>query len=638
METVRELPFEGRVGSQRSDGGAARVFHETRPGWVVLGTVWALSVAYLAFYLSRGWAPVDAGTLAEMARRAWEGQVPHRDFLEIYTGGLTYLNAFAFRLFGVNLFSLRIPLFLFFLGWAPSVYLIARRFTGPFASGSVTLLAVAWSVPNYPEAMPSWYVLFFATWGALALIRYTEAERRRWLFISGLCGGLSFLVKSPGLYFVAAALLFLVFRERSQAPASVKGSGLAGILYRSFITFGLLLFVAVVARLVSTRPTLADVIQFLLPSAVLAGFVLWETWTREGRLKGSGFRELMATGLSFLGGVLAPMLLFAAWYMYEGALGALLSGVFVQPFGRTLWTAWEPFSPLAGLAGLLPTLLIVLFAYDVRGSTRRWARVVMPLMLIGLLVWARVSMAGYIFVGYSVQLAVPLLGLAVPFVLRRTAGAADLKRQQGFLLVSVLGICALIEFPMASTIYFCFIAPLVILAAMSLLSTQPSYDGVLMGSLLAFYFVFALWIGVPGYFAEMRSAPSRPLSFQRLDLPRAGGIRVSAEDAETYEKLIPLVQAHAKGRDIYCTVDCPVLYFLSGLGSPTGNIFGSDFFGTLEHAEGTLETLDEHGVRVVVFAPFWAGRSVPIPVAVRELFDARFPRSEMVGGFEVRWR
>lgn len=637
METVREAPLAKSVAGGYSAGVSEGAFHETRLGWIVLWVVWALCAAYLARCLGRGWAPADAGTLAEMAKRAWEGQVPHRDFLEIYTGGLTYLNALAFRLFGVNLFSLRIPLFLFFLGWVPSVYLIARRFTGPFASGALTLLAVAWSVPNYPEAMPSWYVLFFATWGVLALVRFTETERRPPLFISGLCGGLSFLVKSPGLYFVAAALLFFVFRERSKAPASAKGPGLAGLLYRLFLTFGLLLFVVVVARLVSTRPTFADVIQFLLPSAALSGFVLWETWTREGRLKGSGFRELTVTGLFFLGGVLLPILLFAAWYMYEGALGALLNGVFVQPFGRTSWMAWEPFSPLAGLAGLLPALLILLFAYDAHGSSRPWARVAVPLALVGLLVWAKESIGGYIFVGYSVQLAVPLLCLLTPYVLRGSAGVAERRRQQAFPLASVVGVGALVEFPMAATIYFCYVAPLVILALLSLLSTQPNHDKVMVGSVPAFYLVFALWIGVPGYFGMMHSQPSQTVSFQPLNLSAAGGIRVNAEDAATYEKLVRLIRAHAGGRDIYCTSNCPEVYFLSGLDGPTRNPFDSFFLDPLDQAQRTLEDLEVSGVRVIVFAPFHR-RSPPIPAVVRNVFDAHLPHSEMVGGFEVRWR
>ena len=117
-----------------------------------------------------------------------QGQLPHRDFAEIYTGGLSMIHALAFRVFGVNLMSLRICVFLFFLAWIPAVYYIALRFTSALGAGVVTLLAVAWSYPNYPAAMPSWYNLFFATFGAAALLRYLEVRRARWLFVAGVCG------------------------------------------------------------------------------------------------------------------------------------------------------------------------------------------------------------------------------------------------------------------------------------------------------------------------------------------------------------------------------------------------------------------------------------------------------------------
>src|SRR5206468_3004365 len=112
------------------------------------------------------------GAMAQSAERFLQGQLPHRDFDEIYTGGLTWLNAGAFRLLGTTLWSLRVVLFAVFVAWVPAVFYIASRFARPLAAGAVTLLAVVWSVPNYPAAMPSWYNLFLATFGVAALLRY----------------------------------------------------------------------------------------------------------------------------------------------------------------------------------------------------------------------------------------------------------------------------------------------------------------------------------------------------------------------------------------------------------------------------------------------------------------------------------
>src|SRR5260370_12521208 len=166
---------------------------------------------YVGIRVNQSWMAVDDGILGESDIRVPQGQLPHTDFVEIYTGGLSFIHAAAFRVFGVNLLSLRICVFLFFLAWVPALYCIALRFTPPVTAGMVALLAIAWSFPNYEAAMPSWYNLFFATFGAAALLRYLEVRSRRWLFISGLCGGISILIKVIGVYSIGRALPFLAF-------------------------------------------------------------------------------------------------------------------------------------------------------------------------------------------------------------------------------------------------------------------------------------------------------------------------------------------------------------------------------------------------------------------------------------------
>jgi hypothetical protein len=52
-----------------------------------------VSAVYVWRGLDRGWWPEDKGTLAEPAARILEGQLPHRDFVDAYTGGLSYLHA-----------------------------------------------------------------------------------------------------------------------------------------------------------------------------------------------------------------------------------------------------------------------------------------------------------------------------------------------------------------------------------------------------------------------------------------------------------------------------------------------------------------------------------------------------------------
>src|ERR1700751_431412 len=87
--------------------------------------VWLLSIAYLVATINRGWIPYDDGALGQSAERVLGGEIPHVDFTDPYTGGLTFLNALTFRVLGVKLIWLRLPLFVLFVIWVPAVYAIA---------------------------------------------------------------------------------------------------------------------------------------------------------------------------------------------------------------------------------------------------------------------------------------------------------------------------------------------------------------------------------------------------------------------------------------------------------------------------------------------------------------------------------
>ena len=191
--------------------------------WVGIATL-VLALLYLGHMLGRGWIPHDEGLLAQSAERVLNGQIPHRDFDEPYTGGLTYLNAAAFLIWGVNLMSMRFMLFVFFAAWVPTFYYCATRILSPISAGAVTLAAVAWGPPNYAAALPSWYNLFFATAITAAVFRFLEVRLSAWLFIAGLLAGISFLFKSVALYSIASVFLFLLFYESTEAGAQVAGT------------------------------------------------------------------------------------------------------------------------------------------------------------------------------------------------------------------------------------------------------------------------------------------------------------------------------------------------------------------------------------------------------------------------------
>jgi len=63
--------------------------------------------AYLAPFIDRGWIPHDEGTIAGDALRLIQGELPHVGFQDPYIGGMTWFYAGLFRLFGVDLVTIR---------------------------------------------------------------------------------------------------------------------------------------------------------------------------------------------------------------------------------------------------------------------------------------------------------------------------------------------------------------------------------------------------------------------------------------------------------------------------------------------------------------------------------------------------
>ena len=175
---------------------------------------------FVASQLNHGWVPWDDGTLAQSAQRVLLGELPHRDFAELYTGGLSFLNAGVLWLTGGNLFWLRAPMLLLFLAYLSCVYLVARRFASPTVATLAALFAVAWGPPVYPAAMPSWYGLYLAVIGAYFLVRHHETGRRGWLFAAGVAGGLSICCKITGVWYVLAVALYLVYRAQERPAES----------------------------------------------------------------------------------------------------------------------------------------------------------------------------------------------------------------------------------------------------------------------------------------------------------------------------------------------------------------------------------------------------------------------------------
>jgi hypothetical protein len=153
---------------------------------------------------------------------------------------------------------------------------------------------------------------------------------------------------------------------------------------------------------------------------------------------------------------------------------------------------------------------------------------------------------------------------------------------------------------------------------------------------LVFYLLFAVLRVTPGFIYHMGSQYAPDAQTERLTLARAGGLRVDPSDAHLYEELISLVQSHAGGKFVYAAPDCPELNFLSGLQSPTRTFFDISE-DPLNHTGRILGTIDHLNISVVAIN-LTPKHSNPMDSELRHALDQRFPHSEKLGHFEVRWK
>ena len=605
----------------------------TRTHLLVLLIVWAISVGYMATHLKRGWVPHDEGTLGLSAERILNGELPHRDF-DDYTGGLTFVHALAFLELGISSGSMRIVLFMFFVPWVPAVFYVASRFCSAYSAGAVTLLTVAWSVPNYPGPMPSWYNLFFATFGTAVLLRYVEAGTRGWLFVAGLCAGLSFLAKITAAYFVAAALLFFIFRE--QVTTSLQNGRLPARarFYSTTLSVGLVFFLFLLSRMIHKINGSGELIYFVLPACGLVTLLLAREFGGIAGRDRERFLRLIRMCMPFAAGIAIPLIVFLIPYVDSGAVHDLVRGLFATPARAIRYATFAPQNPLMMLT-IIPVALPVVVAYECGRVGRAICGSIVVLYGYAVLALSSKSTLTYSLGWCSLATAIPVMVLAGAAILWVSRGKEldIITHQQIFLILSVTALCNLVQFPFAAPVYFLYVAPLLILLGAALFGSTAHPPRVALGALICFYLIFVN-LRVTSFRLTLRGTPETHI--ERLTIPRAGGLRVESSDAHLYERLVSMVQSHATGGFIYATPDCPQVYFLSGFKSPSRHYF--DYADDpRDHIKGVSQTLENLKVNVVAIneEPQFTG---PVSSDLRDVLEQNFPYSEEIGGFQVRWK
>lgn len=608
-----------------------------RPMWVEVTVAASLQIVlalYLSPFVSRGWFPSDEGLLAHSAERVLQGELPHRDFDDPYTGGQAILHAAAFATFGVSIVSLRWCLFLFAQLYIASLYLLTRRCLPIMPAATVTILAVVWSLPIYFSAMPSWYVLFLECAATVCVIRFSDTGNRRWLVATGLLCGLAFLFKVTVLYYVAAVLFYLLYRAQTQCRTLEASHSSLGLTALTFVLC--LALIALTVRLLSTHLSVETVTHLQAPILAVCGLLITNERFCRSTVR-HRVEQLICDVAPFVGSALVPVILFLIPYWASDSLSAFWQGVLVVPQQRLQNVTW-PLPPPAWFLPVVPVVTALFWKHQASESgSQRLIPILILALVLGFTLWLCGLPLAYLSVLSSLRCAAPFIVFACSLVIWKHLVTNSLagNNELLFLFTVIVALAGLVQYPVATTPYFAYFSPFVVIAlALTIHSRFGQFHWrhrLFAGFYLAFGLVFLnqSYVGIPdsSLFEEHTA---------KLGITRSG-LLLRETDRDIYANVIQLVQESSERGDfIYAAPDCPEIYFLASRKNPTRRMY--DVFGDSaeRNAEASAILRDDRIKAVVVnMTPAF---SEPMSRVVQSEIRRHFPVLKQVGPFIVALR
>ena len=314
------------------------------------------SIAYLVYFIPRGWVPHDEGMLGQSAERVMHGEIPHVDYEEPYTGGLTIVYAAIFRTFGINLLYFRYALFAGAALAQVLVYLILRRFIGPLGGGLGAMLSAVWSFANYFAGLPSWWVLICALVALWGYIRYVETSHLRFVVLAGIVVGLSVLVKQTGVYLIIALALALLYDGRvsnanHRAGEATLAPHKAFVAYVRFAAAGAAALLALF--ILRSRLIPAETVYLFLPVLACSAVLMFSRGPTR-----NGFWATLRAPVVAMTCALSPIALFVLPYIARHQLDQLVNGLVVLPQRRLEFASMQ-----------MPPLTVILFGIPLLAAT-----------------------------------------------------------------------------------------------------------------------------------------------------------------------------------------------------------------------------------------------------------------------------
>ncbi len=596
----------------------------------------AAAIIYLIPFVPRAWIPHDDGLLAQSAELVLHGGIPHLDYEEIYTGGLSWLYAAVFRIAGVDLVNIRWALFFGASVAVWLVYAITRRYLRPAGAGLATWIALLWSFPNYFAGLPSWWLLICALLSLWMLIRYIETRQLQYVLGAGLAAGLAITIKQTGVYLFVAVLLSLWY-SGERAGISLR-TAIGERVGRWALAAGAIAFAGLI---LAPRLFAAEGLYLLVPVLACA-IALALCWKQEPCVAGGRSPFRLACVATFAAAL--PVAWFAIPYVSRHGLWQLAYGAVLLPRMRLALVSRSMLEIVTAVPLSVPLLGLAYLEFRSRNRRRSLALTVARwTAAIALPVYALWDLKSYHLVWQFARAAAALLPVAAAWRLASGRLPDPRKRTILFMSAAILAWISLNQFPQAGPVYFCYTAPLAVIAAIAAVHSEAGVRTGAMRPWVLLLLMFPLLHGNRISLARLGVPPEPPeeevfswsqmpgRSDARMELAR-GHLNVSAEDASVYQGLVSSIRAHVNRGRLVAGPDCPEVYFLAGLTNPSGRLY--DMFSNREITHDPSRWLNGDAIVVNHETGPAGAPSTELMTALRR----EFPNGDRFGQFELRWR
>lgn len=559
-------------------------------------TLSIIGLNYSQFY-NVGWIHHDEGIICYPSSMLLRGHRPHTQIQDLYTGGVAYLHALFMKTGDESMITVRNIFLIITLSFFACVFLFLKNFSKTVNAAVWTLAIAMWSFNSYFAAIPSWYILIFATLSLFCLVLWPSHTRA--VFLAGFLIGCSFLAKISGLYFLVAACFWHLCRRFG--PESNTAPNKLSTAYTSLKIAVIFCVTLIISNSGYSKFNFFENIIYLGPTLSIAAYSAFSQLRNRKISAAKQFNFDCRFFSPLFLGFLLPALIFLSSYPIAD-WGKVASSIlnfrfrFEGSLRQPIQVSW-----IALFSICLTTYLYALMeALDIEKH---------KVIFYSTLVNITTLLSVIIFLKPTLIIAIDIvLGLALlPFTLifsalikhDRSSNTVHKGQNDQMLLCAFYAhFASLIQFPTFSFIYFLFHFLLSILATLflskKLLSTT---SGVTTGLVVA-----ALGGFIIGPSLRAHLVGGDTLSNTSTISSDRFGLKLSPAEADRYNQMLNFIKTNSQDSDyIFAGPSRPDIYFLANKLAPDGITF-DNLPGWEINTSNISMLIDDYKIRVAVFS------------------------------------